>query len=693
MTRFSYTFSALLVVALLVPTYADIREPGQSWAEYPYYATLLTFITYPPDATSPSFRTAAVSKALRADSETVYTVINNNKPVVYASRHLLNGSDRMRSPSLFRRPGGGFWLIAGNNSGEFAYIFETDNLYTYTNERLLRLNNTGLDVWNPFAVYDDAIDAYRVYWHTDASAATWYETITDLVRIIEVNPIATADVPARLAVGELPSLPSQAGIRQHLSTTVMAQEASAIRITKAEYDYLRLRLTRLHNTGVTPFEIVHADNSEQIDLPTQAILEYNDGTTKPMNVVWNLEDIVAIRGSGKYTVRGTINQQTYAAPLIRYRADPNVFKDPDSDYYYFTGSYPTWAGSSNPNYTAPGYDRIILRRSTSVQGLSGTVKVQGEPASFDAYTGATIPAGPYNAGVEEITIWHQADAGRAFNRYIWAPEIRKINGRWIVLFTSSTDPNGVWNIRPAYLVCRVGGDPFNPDDWTGIHRIQPLSGDPHDFNIFSLDMTYFKANGRDYVTWTHKPGPNSTLVIAECEPDRPWVLKSHVVLLHQPTYAWEWEGIGRREAHRIAEAQAVLVQNGMVYMAFSGATVDHNYSIGMITAREDADLLDPASWTLQRFPSLATVDLPAGQSGPGHNSFSIDANGNPIIVYHARHPQERNGTGNGGLDDPGRHAFVKPVQFNVFGDVIFYMTPEEELNQAFKEVEITVVVN
>ncbi|MCL2006040.1 MAG: family 43 glycosylhydrolase, partial [Planctomycetaceae bacterium] len=393
---------------------------------------------------------------------------------------------------------------------------------------------------------------------------------------------------------------------------------------------------------------VRADG-ETVKLPSQATLQYNDGTTKQMNVNWNTEDIAKISRPGTYTINGIINQQTYDAPFIRYRADPMVFKDPDSDYYYFTGSYPAWEAPDTGGNV--GYDRVILRRSASIQGLGGTVKIAGEPA------GGSTPPGPYNSNdIEEITIWNQAEAGDAFNRFIWAPEIKKINGVWCILFTSSTSTNNVWHIRPAFLVNR--GDPFNPDDWNEIYRLEPLPDDPHDFNIFSLDMTYFTANVRHYVTWTHKPGNNSTLVIAECNPAAPWKLLSHVVLLHQPTYAWEWEGNGNREAHRICEAQAVIQNNGTIYMAYSGSTVDRNYSIGMITAKETDDLLDPNSWAVQRFPSLSSPDL-INQVGPGHNSFTLDANGNPVIVYHARIPGERDGIGDGGLFDPGRHAFVK----------------------------------
>ena len=629
------------------------------------YANMLTYVT------GVSFRTAAASLAVRADGEANYTVLNNGKPVVYPNRLLSEGTDIMRTPSLFRHPDKSFGLIAGNNdSSEFAYFYDTKDLRSYTNERLVRLNAQGLNVHNAFAAYDNAIAAYRVYWQTDASPQ-WYETITDLEQIIEVN--ANVIPPVRVSTGSLPQ---------------GAQQANAIRLTKAEHDIIRLRMTRLHNTGITPFEDIYVKEGSLVTLPPQAILEYNDGTAKHMNVDWNTDDVARISRPGRYTVNGVINQQTYIEPFIRYRADPMVFKDPDSDYYYFTGSYPTWAGSNNDSYTGVGYDRIILRRSTTVQGLGGTVKIEGEPA------GGSTPAGPYNPNnIEEITIWRQATAGNAFNRYIWAPEIQKINGVWYILFTSSNATNSVWSIRPAFLVNR--GDPFNPADWNEIYRLEPLPDDPHNFEIFSLDMTYFKANGKDYVTWTHKPGNNSTLVLAEVEPNAPWKLKSNVILLHQPSFAWEWENTPRQEhrgGHRINEAQAVIKKDGIIYMAYSGSTVDHNYSIGMITAKETDALLNPDSWTIQRFPSLSTADL-NNQSGPGHNSFTIDANGNPIIVYHARIPGEHDGTGNGGLDDPGRHAFVKPVQYNIFGDIILYMTPEEELNPKFKNVSITIVVN
>ena len=174
------------------------------------YATLLTFVT------GDSFRTAVVSKAIRADGETYYTILNNGKPVVFPNRLLPGGTDIMRTPALFRHPDNTFGLIAGNgDNSEYVYLYHTKDLFTYTNERLLRLNTQGLSVRNAFVIHDRSIAAYRVFWQTDDNSP-WFETITDLERIIEVNTNVVP--PARVDVGVLPE---------------GALQASAIRRTQA----------------------------------------------------------------------------------------------------------------------------------------------------------------------------------------------------------------------------------------------------------------------------------------------------------------------------------------------------------------------------------------------------------------------------------------------------------------------------
>ena len=83
-----------------------------------------------------------------------------------------------------------------------------------------------------------------------------------------------------------------------------------------------------------------------------------------------------------------------ATVLIENRADPHIFKHSDG-YYYFTASFPE-------------YNKIILRRSTTILGL---------------------------AAAEEVTVWNCHTNGD-MSKYIWAPEIHNINDTWYIYFAA-----------------------------------------------------------------------------------------------------------------------------------------------------------------------------------------------------------------------------------------------------------------
>ena len=87
-------------------------------------------------------------------------------------------------------------------------------------------------------------------------------------------------------------------------------------------------------------------------------------------------------------------QETILKPLIEQRADPYIYKHTDG-YYYFTASVPL-------------YDRIELRRATTIDGLATAQTV-------DAWT---KPAnGPYS-------------------ELVWAPELHFNQGAWYVYFAA-----------------------------------------------------------------------------------------------------------------------------------------------------------------------------------------------------------------------------------------------------------------
>lgn len=317
--------------------------------------------------------------------------------------------------------------------------------------------------------------------------------------------------------------------------------------------------------------------------------------------------------------------------FIKDRADPFVTKGEDG-WYYFTASYPMYGRND-----AEGYDRVILRRSKTVEGL---------------------------ADAEEKIIWDEKDSQAAF-RFIWAPEIHRIGGRWYVLFAASGSSDNVWDIDCHIIMCS-GNDPYI-DPWIDKGKFNACKGDSFAFRGFSLDMTYFECNGKHYVAWAQNGG-NSNVYLAEINPDEPWKTVSKSVLLTKPEFDWERVNIP------VNEGPAVMVENGKVFMAFSASATGPEYCIGLLYADENADLTDIKNWTKLDEPLLTSADLD-GEYGPGHNSFVKDENGDWLIVYHSRDEicyKKQCGYGNcDPLYDPCRSARIRKVKWNGNGMPVF----------------------
>ena len=278
--------------------------------------------------------------------------------------------------------------------------------------------------------------------------------------------------------------------------------------------------------------------------------------------------------------------------FIKDRADPFVKKGSDG-FYYFTASYPMYGENDSE-----GYDRIILRRAKTVSAL---------------------------ACAEEKTIWDEKDSAKS-HRFIWAPEIHEIGGKWYVLFAASGSADNVWDIDCHIIMCN-GSDPYN-DPWVDIGKFTACEGDEFSFRGFSLDMTYFECAGKHYVAWAQNGG-NSNVYLATIDPDEPWKTTAPAMLLTKPEYDWERVNIP------VNEGPAFMKHNGRVFMAFSASATGPEYCIGLMYADENADLTDPAVWTKLSEPALTSDDL-VGEYGPGHNCFVKDEYGNWVFVYHSQ---------------------------------------------------------
>ena len=307
----------------------------------------------------------------------------------------------------------------------------------------------------------------------------------------------------------------------------------------------------------------------------------------------------------------------YNKPWILQRADPYVYKHTDGTYY-FTASI-------------PAYDGIVLRHSDTLAGLK------------DA---------------EEVRVWQKHDKG-IMSEHIWAPELHYLEGKWYIYYAGG-DIDDVWAIRPYILEC-ADQDPMT-GNWVEKGKMTRAEEDEFSFEAFSLDGTVFENRGKHYYIWAEKVGVGkqiSNLYIAEME--NPCKLKTVQVLLTTPDYDWERIGFW------VNEGPAVIHHDGKIYMTYSASETGAAYCIGMLSISEDADLLDPAMWKKERYPVLET-NAEKGIYGPGHNSFTEDEQGNPIMVYHARTEEKIEGNP---LYNPNRHAMLMKLTWGEDGRPVF----------------------
>ncbi|QNP69409.1 family 43 glycosylhydrolase [Streptomyces roseirectus] len=299
---------------------------------------------------------------------------------------------------------------------------------------------------------------------------------------------------------------------------------------------------------------------------------------------------------------------TYTNPIAEQRADPHIFKHTDG-YYYFTA-------------TVPAYDRIVLRRATTIQGL---------------------------AAAPEVTIWTKHASG-VMGAHIWAPEIHFIDGKWYVYFAAGATDD-IWAIR-MYVLEGTGANPLTAT-WTEKGQIKTT------WETFSLDATTFVVNGVRYLSWAQRnpaEDNNTSLFIAKMA--NPWTIQGTPAELSQPTLPWETIGF------KVNEGPALIQHGGKVFMTYSASATDANYCMGMLTASATADLTNPASWTKSSTPVFQS-SAATSQYGPGHNSFTVSEDGrSDILVYHDRSYKDITGDP---LNDPNRRTRVQKVYWKADG--------------------------
>ncbi|MET0535666.1 MAG: family 43 glycosylhydrolase [Steroidobacter sp.] len=293
-------------------------------------------------------------------------------------------------------------------------------------------------------------------------------------------------------------------------------------------------------------------------------------------------------------------------PLVRQRADAQIFRHDGS--YYMTAS-------------VPEYDRLILRRAPTLAGLSTT---------------------------EEIVVWRRPASGRMAG-HIWAPELHLIDDRWHIYFAAG-DSDDRFRIRTYALRC-AGSDPLT-SRWELLGKLDTP------WDTFTLDSTVFEHRGVRYISWAqHQPSFQNNTNIYLAPLATPITLARAPVRLSAPTLDWEIRGF------KVNEAPALLARNGRLFLAYSASATDANYCLGLLTAADDADIMNAAAWSKSQQPVFVSSKA-TGVYGPGHNSFTVDEQGRDLLVYHGRDYEQITGDP---LYDPNRHTRMQRLYFHPDG--------------------------
>lgn len=240
------------------------------------------------------------------------------------------------------------------------------------------------------------------------------------------------------------------------------------------------------------------------------------------------------------------------------------------------------------------------------------------------------------ANAKKKTVWIPTDPSNSRN--LWAPEIHHINGNWYIYYAAD---DGNSDNHQLYVLENTNKDPFD-GEFTMKGRISTDKD-----NNWAIDGSLFEHNGELYMVWSGwqtRRIDTETQCIYIAKMANPWTLGSERVLISKPELEWERHYINENGWN---PPYIVYVNEGpqplaspagkYIHIVYSASGVwTPYYALGLLTAKVDADLLDPQSW-VKSPQSIFRQSPENGVYGTGHNSFFKSPDGTEdYILYHAR---------------------------------------------------------
>lgn len=268
--------------------------------------------------------------------------------------------------------------------------------------------------------------------------------------------------------------------------------------------------------------------------------------------------------------------ETFTNPLLPSGADPWVAQR--DGYYYYSNTLG---------------DRIALRKTRDMARL---------------------------AEAPSTVVW-RAPASGPNSTSVWAPELHHLRGKWYLYYSAADKQHDDDAHRHVFVLENASTDP------THGHWVDKGALNTH---LTGIDGTVFSWRDQLYFAYSAYVDDHSDLIIARML--NPWTLAEQQADIARPSHDWEMRG-GRK----ILEGPEFLPgPGGKVFMTYSASACwSDDYALGLLSARADADLTDPAAWTKSPQPVFAASSS-QGIYAPGHNGFFKSPDGSEDwIIYHA----------------------------------------------------------
>jgi len=225
-----------------------------------------------------------------------------------------------------------------------------------------------------------------------------------------------------------------------------------------------------------------------------------------------------------------------------------------------------------------------------------------------------------------------------YSKQLWAPEIMNIDGNWYVYFAADDGDN--FNHK-MYVIENTSPDPFE-GEFKMKGKIQTDKNDN-----WAIDGSLFKHKGDYYMIWSGWPVTPFVEYETQCiyiaKMKNPWTLATDRVLLSKPEHYWEkiwinpeeWNNTNDHKCY-VNEGPEVIAHDDKLFLVYSasGCWTPH-YTLGMLIADADSDILKPDSWTKVPHP-VFQHSAENGVYGTGHNCFFKSPDGKEDwLLYHA----------------------------------------------------------